>query len=86
MSYLFDDIHSEMHQSVKYLLVILRLAVLFNRDRVNSDYPIKKLQADDNRLKLKFNEDWLDQFPLTRIDLEQENAYLETINFKLNFS
>ena len=85
-TYLFDDVHPEMHQSVIYLLVILRLAVLFNRDRVNSEYPIKKLRAQKNSLKLKFNQDWLDQFPLTRIDLEQENDYLQTIGFKLIFS
>ncbi|MEM7304020.1 MAG: exopolyphosphatase [Pseudomonadota bacterium] len=85
-TYFFDDIHPEMQQSVKHLLVILRLAILFNRDRVNSEYPIKDLDIEENSLKLKFHEDWLDQFPLTRIDLEQENDYLQAIDFTLKFS
>ena len=85
-TYLFDDIHPGMHQPVKCLLVILRLAILLNRDRVYNDYPVKKLQVEDNSLKIKFSEDWLDQYPLTRIDLEQENDYLQAINFTLKFS
>ncbi|MEM8844270.1 MAG: Ppx/GppA phosphatase family protein [Pseudomonadota bacterium] len=83
---LFDNLHHEIHQSAKYLLVILRLAVLLNRDRVDNDYPIKKIHAEKNTLKIKFIPEWLDKFPLTRIDLEFENENLEAIGFTLEFS
>ena len=83
---LFDNFHPEMHQPVKYLLVLLRLAVLLNRDRVDNEYPIKKIQAGTNSLSIKFISDWLEKYPLTRIDLEQENEYLQSIEFSLKFS
>ena len=83
---LFDSFHPEMHQSVKYLLVLLRLSILLNRDRVDNEFPIKKVQAEKDSINIKFVSGWLDQYPLTRIDLEQENEYLKSIDFSLKFS
>ena len=83
---LFDDIHSEMHQAVRYLLVLLRLAVLLNRDRVDLEPPILNLNAKQDRLKIEFSDQWLEKYPLTRIDLEQESEFLKVIDFDLSFS
>lgn len=82
----FEDIHSEMHQSIRYLLVLLRLAVLLNRDRIDLEPPILNLDAKEESLKIEFSDQWLEKYPLTQIDLEQESDYLKTINFDLNFS
>ena len=83
---LFDDFHSDMHQSVRYLLTLLRIAVLLNRDRVDGDSPVIELTAEKNQLNIEFPSGWLDQYPLTRIDLEQESEYLKAINIDLKFS
>ena len=83
---LFDDFHSDMHQSVRYLLTLLRLAVLLNRDRIDGDSPIIELTAQTNSLIIEFPIGWLDQYPLTRIDLEQESEFLKSIEIELKFS
>ena len=83
---LFEDVHNEMHKSITYLLVLLRLAVLLNRDRVDMESLIVNLEAKDNALTLEFSDSWLKQYPLTQIDLEQENEYLKAINIDLQFS
>ena len=83
---LFDDIHSEMHRAVRYLLVLLRLAVLLNRDRIDLEAPILNLDAKEDRLQIKFSDQWLEKYPLTRIDLEQESEFLKAIDFELCFS
>ncbi len=83
---LFDDIHSEMHRAVRYLLVLLRLAVLLNRDRIDLEAPILNLDAKEDQLNLEFSDQWLEKYPLTRIDLEQESEFLKVIDFELSFS
>ena len=81
----FDILQSEESQSVKYLIVLLRLAVLLNRDRIDNEFPIKSIQAKKEEIKLQFEKDWLNQSPLTLIDLEQESDYLKAIDIKLSF-
>lgn len=45
-----------------------------------------RLEAVENRLSLVFPENWLDQHPLTYLELVQEAAYLESTGFLLRFS
>lgn len=83
---LFEDIHSEMHKSVTYLLILLRLAVLLNRDRIDAESPVINLDAKEDALTIEFSDRWLEKYPLTQIDLEQESDYLKAINIGLQFS
>ena len=82
----FDDFHHEMHQPVTYLMVLLRLAVLLNRDRIDGQSPTLELKARENKLTIQFPDGWLDQYPLTRLDLEQESEYLKIVSIELKFS
>jgi len=82
---LFDNLQSDDVASVKYLIVLLRLAILLNRDRMDSEIPIKSIQVEESKIKLEFEEGWIEQSPLTKIDLEQESEYLKTIDIKLSF-
>ncbi len=82
----FDDFNSDQHQPVSYLLVLLRLAVLLNRDRIDGESPVLELEARENGLTVNFPKGWLDQFPLIRIDLEQESEFLKVINLELDFT
>jgi len=82
---LFNDFDSGVHQSVKYLITLLRLSVLLNRDRIDDDLPVINLKVKEDELQIEFPEEWLDQYPLTRIDLEQEKNYLRAIDIKLSF-
>lgn len=81
----FDNLLSDDLDAVKYLIVLLRLAILLNRDRIDSDFPIKSIQAEENKITLDFESGWVEQSPLTKIDLEQESEYLKAIDIKLSF-
>ncbi|MFK7795125.1 MAG: exopolyphosphatase [Gammaproteobacteria bacterium] len=81
----FDILQGEESQPIKYLIVLLRLAVLLNRDRVDNEFPVKSIKAKSNEIKLEFEQQWIDQSPLTQIDLEQESDYLKAIDIKLSF-
>lgn len=82
----FEGLDHGSKQIVEYLLILLRLAVLLNRDRSDNPWPIKKIKINDQTIQITFRQDWLQQFPLTKLDLEQENIYLRAINYQLNFS
>ena len=45
--------------------------------------PEMAVEANDNQLRLRFPEGWLDAHPLTQADLESEAEYLKAIDFKL---
>jgi exopolyphosphatase/guanosine-5'-triphosphate,3'-diphosphate pyrophosphatase len=81
----FDILQSEESETIKYLIVLLRLAVLLNRDRVDNEFPLKSIEAKQNEITLEFEQGWIEQSPLTQIDLEQESDYLKAIDIKLLF-
>ncbi|WP_022955142.1 exopolyphosphatase [Perlucidibaca piscinae] len=68
------------------LCLLLRLAVLLHHSR--SREPLPRLQLDTNgkQFSLRFPRGWLDQHPLTRADLENEQALLANLDLSLQFS
>jgi exopolyphosphatase/guanosine-5'-triphosphate,3'-diphosphate pyrophosphatase len=72
-------------ETIKYLCIILRLAVLLNRNRIYTALPKIRIKADKNLIKLKFPEEWLETHPLTQADLETEYAYLTNADFTLKY-
>ena len=67
------------------LMVILRLSILIHRSHHQSDCKLDVVVEDDE-VNLRFTRGWLDDHPLTRTDLEQEQKYLGAAGFSLNFS
>lgn len=66
------------------LAVLLRLAVLFHRGRdPRASRPPVSLNVTGKRLQLHCDPDWLAEHPLTRADLEREQAYLDRPGFRL---
>lgn len=65
------------------LAVVLRLAVLFHRNRTSAPLPHVAVTAKGKQLTLELPEEWLDRHPLTRLDLDQESGYLATIGIEL---
>lgn len=65
------------------LTVLLRLAVLLERARIDEPLPPLRLDAAERTLMLELPESWLRQHPLTRVDLDQERAYLKTLDVRL---
>ncbi len=68
------------------LCVLLRLAVVLNRSRLDTTEHVPELSVDGKNISIRFPEGWLESNPLTRADLEQEVAYLEAAEFKLALS
>jgi exopolyphosphatase/guanosine-5'-triphosphate,3'-diphosphate pyrophosphatase len=69
-----------------YLAVLLRISVVLHRNRTASPLPHVDVTASDKGIRLRFPERWLDQHPLTKLDLEQEAEYLKVIPLNLEIS
>jgi exopolyphosphatase/guanosine-5'-triphosphate,3'-diphosphate pyrophosphatase len=59
------------------LCTLLRFAILLNRGRSPHPLPHFKLHAEGDKLEVYFPQEWLDERPLTRADLEKESATLK---------
>jgi exopolyphosphatase/guanosine-5'-triphosphate,3'-diphosphate pyrophosphatase len=79
----FEPLPPELRTTAERLSVLLRLAVLLNRNRDPEVVPLPHLGATDNKLKLTLNEDWLAAHPLVRADLEREQRLLKTAGLRL---
>ncbi|WP_040727627.1 exopolyphosphatase [Thiomicrorhabdus sp. Kp2] len=85
-----DESHEEIDDSVKplmpYLTALLRLSVRIHRGRDLEHVDPTLIIADDKQLHLEFEEKWLDEHPLTRLDLESEAKHLDKFGFKLTLA
>lgn len=70
---------------MRRLCVLLRLAVLLHRSRSDVQMPRIELDADEDTVKLRFPEDWLESHPLTAADLAEEAEYLRAGGIKLKY-
>lgn len=74
---------AEDSASLLRLTVLLRLAVVLRRSRIDEPLPKISLKASDTSLILRLPKDWLNAHPLTRLDLEQESGFLEHVPLNL---
>jgi len=65
------------------LVILLRLAALLHRSRVDERVPKLAIEGGERTLRLSLPDRWLQSHPLTQTDLEQERDYLAAIDFKL---
>jgi len=79
----FEELPIELRMTAMRLCALLRLAVLLNRNRDPEVVSLPHLGADGNKLKLTFNEQWLDAHPLARADLEREQRLVKQSGLKL---
>ena len=68
---------------VSRLIILLRLAVLFNRSRTYEFPDMLQFEAKRDKLVLRLSEDWLRLNPLTLADLETEQEYLRAFGYEL---
>lgn len=69
--------------SAMYLCILLRLSVLLNRNREDTDLPDYHLEAEKDQLTITFPTGWLDEHPLTYADLVLEKKYLKNAKIQL---
>ncbi|MGB0134450.1 exopolyphosphatase [Dokdonella sp.] len=72
-----------MQPATQRMTALLRLSVLLHRARSDEALPPLRLTANEGELTLELPGSWLENHPLTRIDLEQERDYLRLLNIKL---
>jgi exopolyphosphatase / guanosine-5'-triphosphate,3'-diphosphate pyrophosphatase len=80
---LLNTLPEELRFSTARLCLLLRLAVLLNRNRSPQPLPPLGLKTEKEALKVKFPENWLAEHPLTAADLSQEAAYLKAAGYRL---
>ena len=70
------------------LCVLLRLAVVLHRGRTAAPLPsfTVRFDANDAAIRLVFPAKWLLEHPLTKLDLEQEAAFLSAIPLRLTIA
>lgn len=83
---LFKELPSPWNVDALFVTLILRLSVLLHRNRQEHDNPDFKISLTKSKIRLQFQDHWLDQAPLTHADLIQEADYLKSAGFKLEFS
>jgi len=82
---LFAECEEQECILMKHLIILLRLAVLFHRNRTDRKIPFEMIKAGDNSLKLKFSKGWLEERQLTERALQTEQQLLQAIGFNLKF-
>jgi exopolyphosphatase/guanosine-5'-triphosphate,3'-diphosphate pyrophosphatase len=78
-----EDLTPPWHLKLEFLIVILRLAVLLHRGRSSAALPKIGLHAKGRSLELTFPSGWIEDYPLTMADLENEAEYLKSTGFRL---
>ena len=68
------------------LIILLRLAVVLHRSRSDARLPGVALKPGKRSLSIGFPDGWLEAYPLTLADLEQEAAYLRMLDYRLDFT
>ncbi|WP_407070181.1 exopolyphosphatase [Marinobacter sp.] len=82
----FEGTDPEEKARLRYLCVLLRLAVVIQHSRNLEPAPEFILKAEENKLTITFPEGWLDERPLTLADLKNEQDYLARQDFTLDIN
>ena len=82
----FEQLSPGETRRARRFCVLLRLAVVLNRSRADDFLPGVAALAQGEVLSVAFPPGWLDEHPLTRADLEQEQAYLAAADIALRFA
>lgn len=73
-------------EEVERLAIILRIAVILHRSRTSDPISEPDLAVDGRTLTLTFKDGLLDEHPLTRADLHDEQAHLGSVGYRLHFT
>jgi len=71
------------HEMIIPLLVVMRLSVVFARNRHFEPVPVEHMHWLEDTIHLDINPDWLIDHPLIKADLKDEVKRLQAINLQL---
>lgn len=79
----FEIVYSAARPQIIRLCILLRLAVVLHRSRSSDHLPQILIAVNKNRINLEFPAKWLNQHPLTQVDLATEQNFLQAADIKL---
>lgn len=79
----FEEVEPDDLPRLRYLCILVRLAVLLQHPRNHKSPPDFRLSPTNNGLTITFPAGWLDDRPLTLADLQNERDYLAKQDFEL---
>ncbi|MCB1757941.1 MAG: exopolyphosphatase, partial [Gammaproteobacteria bacterium] len=79
----FNELEKRNSQTLLRLLALLRIAVLFHRDRYTHQMPVIKLAVKKSELRIGIPQTWLEDHPLTAVELVEETGQLKSAGIKL---
>ncbi len=77
---------ADWQENALRMSILLRLAVLMNRSRGESDSSAINATAQGHTLTLRFRSGWLSNNPLTVADLSREREYFDAVGYRLDFT
>lgn len=80
-----QELPNLLQEKVKRLILLLRFSVLLHRARRDDIAPEFKLSVSNKGMKVKFPGKWLDEHPLLRAELQDEQDAWKKVGYKLEF-
>ncbi|HBR98647.1 MAG TPA: exopolyphosphatase [Gammaproteobacteria bacterium] len=79
----FTTLDSDRSTTLLKLLALLRVAVLFHRDRYTHEMPTITMSVKKSELQIAIPQEWMEDHPLTAVELVEEKAKLKSADIKL---
>ena len=83
---IYLEAYKELPKYTLFITIILRLAIIFNRNRQYTNLGLETLTIKGNSIKLSFTDQFIEQHALFKEDLETEAKYLAQIDYQLKWS
>ncbi|HCB38444.1 MAG TPA: exopolyphosphatase, partial [Gammaproteobacteria bacterium] len=82
---MLDEVLPHLLDKVRRLIMLLRLAVVFNRSRRDAGLPVFSIAVQGDSIHLAFEPDWINRQPLLLADLQQEQDIWKKLGATLDF-
>lgn len=79
----FKELGEAKSERLLRLLALLRISILFHRDRYTYQMPKIKLTIKKSELRISIPQEWMEEHPLTTVELVEEKDHLKPTGIKL---
>jgi len=79
----FSGLPRSLRKTALRLSILLRMAVLLHRGRVQEKVECFRLKVSGKKLSMKFPQGWMDEHSLSYFDLQREKTFLKKAGFSL---
>ena len=81
-----DDMPKRGRNIIMRLIILLRLSILFHRGRGIEEVIEPEIKVSKYSIELSFPEYYMENHPMTIMDLDEEKAYLDSVCYELSYS